>query len=260
MQTGFVALLDVLGFSSLISSGQGVDSLQRYLGHIEEALTDQAVRAETDYVVFSDSIVLTTRQDSEDAFKAIVLGCSRVLALLLAHEIPLRGAVAHGSFLRSPNAAGIFVAGKAIIDAYQLEVAQDWVGIMIAPSVVKRISNLAERCSLNSSPNMNEWLKEAYEHLSWAPFLQPCAHIPFHASEGLYDGFAIVPMTGETQPPMLRNNLIKTMENLKWLKSLAPNPSAQSKYDRSLQWLYQIQEKWRIVAILEQEMKDEKKT
>jgi hypothetical protein len=64
MEVGFIALMDVLGFSALVS-GNGEDQrLQRYMQCLQKALVVEADNPEVDYVVFSDSIVLTTREHS----------------------------------------------------------------------------------------------------------------------------------------------------------------------------------------------------
>src|SRR6266705_707363 len=145
MLTGYVALLDVLGFSSLVSGSDEGSRLLRYLECLQEALANDENSPSVDYVVFSDSITLPTRDDSEASLQALLRQCSRTFGLMLKEEIPLRGAIAHGSFFRTSSRGGTFVAGKAIIDAYMFETKQDWVGIMLAPSARKTIPNLEER-------------------------------------------------------------------------------------------------------------------
>ena len=67
--SGYVALLDVLGFKSIIT-GDSVDKkLQEYLQTLEEATKTSDGDTTVNYVVFSDSIVLTTG-DSVDSFKS----------------------------------------------------------------------------------------------------------------------------------------------------------------------------------------------
>jgi hypothetical protein len=63
---------------------------------------------------------------------------------MLENEIALRGAIAYGDYRREKNAGGVFVAGKAIVDAYTFERQQDWVGVMLAPTTVRRFSGLKE--------------------------------------------------------------------------------------------------------------------
>src|SRR5262245_14073421 len=65
---------------------------------------------------------------------------------MLEKEIPLRGAIAHGSLTRTKTKnGGVFVAGKPIVDAYRFETVQNWLGVMVAPSVLKKVPNLDKR-------------------------------------------------------------------------------------------------------------------
>src|SRR5258708_4446312 len=118
MLTGYVAFLDVLGFSALISGDRGVDD---YLQCLEDVFHSEGHESPVEYVAFSDSIVLTTKDGSDDALRSLLLACSKVFGAMLDKRIPLRGAVAFGPYIRSETSGGVFVAGKAIIEAYQFE-------------------------------------------------------------------------------------------------------------------------------------------
>ena len=237
----FVALLDVLGFSSLVAGDRDGERLDRYLGCLGVALDTTGTRPTVEYVVFSDSIVLTTPDDSEDSLLAIITKCSRVLGTMLDNEIPLRGAIAHGFCFRSASRGGTFVAGRAILDAYKFEIAQDWVGIMLTPSTVQKVPDLRERCALHSPMGTAEDDQAQCKKLTWAAFVQPCRNIPFHTDRPLedygYDGFAIVPTNGDSRIGELARDIEVKIEKLVWLKSLAPDPRAQSKYQKCLEWL-----------------------
>ena len=250
MLIGFVGLLDVLGFSALISGGDEGARLKRYLECINTVLGDSADSA-VDYVVFSDNIVLTTRDDAEASFQALLARCSTLFGLLLGQEIALRGAIAHGSFFRESSAGGVFVAGRAVVDAYTFETKQDWVGIMLAPSALRRMPDLAERCAI-ASPSTEDGLKAIRERLAWAAFVQTCFAIPFHSSTPFensdFNGFAIVPTHGVTEFAPLRDSLGASLKAVEWLKSLAPDPPAQAKYQRAHRWLFPIYQKWHDVA------------
>ncbi|MFL6603183.1 MAG: hypothetical protein ACJ8R9_17895 [Steroidobacteraceae bacterium] len=114
MSYGYVALLDVLGFSALVANDRGGASLQAYLECLERIF---GASSEIDYVVFSDSIVLTL--DGPDPIKLLQISraCSRLMSELIEQEIPVRGAIACGEFVRSSVGKSVFVAGRAIVDA-----------------------------------------------------------------------------------------------------------------------------------------------
>jgi len=247
MQSGYVALLDVLGFSSFVSSDGAFDRLQQYQQYLHDALGKKNGASVVESVVFSDSIVLTTKDDSEDSFRALILRCSRVFGLMLQHEIPLRGAIAHGSYLRSSTGTtGVFVAGKAIIDAYKFETAQDWVGIMLAPSAIAQVRDLAKRCEIPSDANMSKKnLVALRKRLPWAAFVQETyLGIPFHDVDRPYFGFAVVPSDGNAEIPAILNSLTRSLEALDWLMSVAPDPSAQAKCHEARSWLAVVRLKW----------------
>ena len=203
MQNGFVALLDVLGFSALVSSESG-GRLNQYLRCLEKAFDARGgAAADVGYVVFSDSIVLTAKGDSEASLQALVQQCSRLFGTMLEEEFALRGAVAYGSYLRAEGEGGIFVAGNPIIEAYRYETVQDWVGIMLAPSVVRRVPNLADLCMLGAY-STKEQLIDLKRRLNWAPFVQPYGEIPFHVrnfvDNNKFEGFAVLPTNGSSKP------------------------------------------------------------
>ncbi len=248
MREGFVALLDVLGFSALVRDA-GEAGIQRYLGCLQRATQPTNVN----YVVFSDSIVLSAKGDTPESFMAVAGACSQLFSDLLSQDIALRGAIAFGGFVREAFAESVFVAGRAVIDAYQFEQAQDWVGIMIAPSALSRVQDLHVRCHLEDNTHTTaEGLKNLTPRLRWAAFIQPCASIPFHASTPFdspsFDGFAVVPTSGQPEPAALRDSTQQAIERLKWLRAIAPSPASQRKYQQTLNWLNQINYLWQRVA------------
>jgi len=243
---GFVALLDVLGFSMLVADGGEGSRLDIYLKCITSTLAGRPI----DYVVFSDSIVLTTSDDSDQSLAVLIACCSVLFGRMLQNEIALRGAISYGFFIRDSSAGSVFVAGRPVIEAYNFEIIQDWVGIMLAPSVLKRVPDLADRCSF--APLNAQGLDQLRKRMAWVPFVQPCHGIPFHSDnplvESKFDGFAIVPTLGETSFTALRDALSKSIKSILWLKSIAPNPQAQAKYQSAYIWLANIAHQWQLVT------------
>jgi hypothetical protein len=250
MPQGFVAMLDVLGFSSLVIGEHAYTKLHEYKTCLENSLADDH-DAGLRFVVFSDSIVLTTHNDDGDSFSAMVRQCSALLGSMLDKNIPIRGAIARGPYVRATLGESVFVAGSAILDAYSFEKKQDWVGIMLAPSAVGALPNLADRCQLPGDPQDREQLQALRDRISYASFMQPCYSIPFHGSppdQNDYDGFAIVPTNGTAEPEKIHDSLSQALKKLDWLKSLAPDPQAQRKYLKSTQWLGPIRYRWQQIA------------
>jgi hypothetical protein len=259
MQTGYVAFLDVLGFSALVASDVKGQRLGEYLGCLETALRSDGSEGEVEAVVFSDSIVLTTRGDSESSLQALLKRTSQLFGLLLKKEIPIRGAISHGSFLRAEIASGVFVAGKALVDAYRFEQAQDWVGIMLAPSARTQIRDLDSRCKLEVNAFSTDYAKQLQQRADWAAFVQDCFEIPFHSTVPLedykaYNGFAVVPTSGDSKPSAVRDSVSSSLQVLNWLKSVAPDPAAQAKYQRTITWLYAVSNAWQLLAVYDKKI------
>jgi hypothetical protein len=244
---GYVALLDVLGFSALVSTDRSGDMILRYLAQLEEA----TAQSQVGYVVFSDSIVLTTKSESPESFIAISRACSKLMADLLTEGIALRGAIVFGDFVRKAVGESLFVAGRAVIDAYQFEKAQDWVGIMVAPSALGHVRDLGSRCRMRNYQDVHA-IATNKQQLAWPAFIQHCEAIPFHgmspAAQETYDGYAVVPTNGIVEPTALVESISRSIERLKWLRTLAPSPRAQLKYKVPVDWLSRIQAIWREVV------------
>jgi hypothetical protein len=118
MLTGYVAFLDVLGFSSLVSGDRHADRIAAYLNSLC-TISDPAAKTTPanaiEYVVFSDSIIITTKDDSDESFELLLARCSLVFGALLQNEISVRGAIAHGTFMREKTPSGTFVAGEELL-------------------------------------------------------------------------------------------------------------------------------------------------
>ncbi len=241
---GYVAFLDVLGFSALVNSDESGEKVERYRHSIERATSSSDVKS----VVFSDSIVLTAEDVRPESFLTIAHACSTLMSDLLAADIALRGAIAFGRFTRSNVGEGVFVAGPALIDAYNWENKQDWVGIMIAPSALEAVSDLGARCNFD----------QAYQGTDspWVATVQRCYSIKFHSSLPLetstFDGFAVVPTNSQSAPAEILQSIRTSIGHLQWLRMIAPSPDSQGKYQAALGWLRELEGHWRRVAQIRQ--------
>jgi hypothetical protein len=253
---GYVALIDVLGFSQLVRGERAADRLASYREGLEGALAPEPEEGipVVEYVVFSDTIVVTTSDDSEPSLQALLRRSSTLFGIMLEKDIALRGAIACGSFERHRIDRGsVFVAGPAIVDAFDFEKRQDWVGIMLAPSAYRRVPHLKGTCWLEAqNPWTSDGLAILRERFSWSAFVQAWPSIPFHAEgpfdSNRYDGFAVVPSSGMPEPVAVRDSIASALRKLEWLKSLAPDPRAQAKYVQAHGFLAQVHNSWRNIA------------
>jgi len=247
VKEGYVALLDVLGFSDLAGGDHTGGRMGRYLECVRDTMQGQAI----DYVVFSDSIVLNAKVDNPEPLVAVAGACSRLLGALLNEGIALRGAIAFGGFVRESFGESVFVAGRAVIDAYRYEKLQNWIGVMIAPSAVARVPDLRDRCRLPGD-GVAVSFKDVEAMFPWPAIIRPCHAIPFHGSNPFepseFDGFAVVPTNGALELAAVRDSIKAAMDRLAWLRTIAPTPDSQLKYQRTLNWLNQLHSRWHDLA------------
>jgi hypothetical protein len=230
---GYVALLDVLGFRELVSRTDKEALLRTYIGIVRRVLH----RPNIEFVLFSDTIVINTSGESEHALANIVLACSNLLYELSLTNIAVRGAVSYGPFVKSgPSGQGVFVAGKPIVEAYHFETQQDWVGIMLAPSVRQTVADLATQSALrewNSFSNGHDFISNN----ALAIHLYHNQNIPFHDDED-YDGYVVVPVRAlPTTKDHVLESIKRVSAQLGNMKAVAPDPIAQRKYGRTIDML-----------------------
>ncbi|OFW38356.1 MAG: hypothetical protein A3J28_07350 [Acidobacteria bacterium RIFCSPLOWO2_12_FULL_60_22] len=245
-QNGYVALLDVLGFTEIVSGEAQAEKLSQYV-HSLEMVTNET---DVDIVLFSDTIVMTSLGNTRESLLSILQACSQSFGLLLSREIAVRGAVSYGSFIRHKSPKGVFLAGRAIIDAYRFQQKQNWVGIMIAPTVLETQPDLGNLCNIPLTPRTTkEQIDDLSQRFEWAKFIQGCDGIPFRESEQRYNGLAVVPTEDlMIDPDGILAYLKQAKTCLERLKSLAPDPQSQRKYTETFEWLGVVRNRWSHVS------------
>ena len=144
----FVAHVDILGMSAVVERDADeawrllsdlVDVRDRVLNYeIEFPQTgermpmSEAIRA----VTFSDTIVFFTRGDTDVELRALIVLAIEVLHKAMCRCVPVRVGIALGRFFF--NIARSMYAGPALIEAYRVGEAAQWLGIVLAMSVQDR--------------------------------------------------------------------------------------------------------------------------
>jgi hypothetical protein len=225
---GFVAFLDVLGFTNFILDGESFGSVyQEYVNIIKKATASD----DLDYVLFSDSIIITADSTS---YPALYNMCSAVsdisYNLLVDHNVPLCGCISCGSFENQLDGRNSIITGAPLVDAIHFEKQQNWIGVMLSPSVLKEKKGLKELIHPAQTKVMSNM-----DVLKWGSVLVE-SNIPFHESE--YRGFAVIPRKMET------NSRVKTVEDIQEysrklieLSYYAPSPYEQYKYNQSKKFM-----------------------
>ena len=144
----FVAFFDLLGFSSWLEADGSAEVFTYVRGFlhlmIRASLPGSVVHpdmsvtlkdSDIGFINFSDSIVFYSRDDSDGCFDTMLRVCGEFMnGVITGPSRMLRGAIAHGDFYADPDANAY--VGQALIDAYRLESAQDWLSCSFHTSVV----------------------------------------------------------------------------------------------------------------------------
>lgn len=237
---GFIAFLDLLGFTERVRTGDVGKSFEKYSEIIQQSLKTK--ESNLQYITFSDSIVVTTNgNDSEQLLVLVEALAELQFRLLIEFGSPVRGCVSVGEYSRERKGENVLIAGFPLIDAYGYENVQDWMGIMLSPSVVKRIPELKVKTLISESERPDT----LYKQLKWSLNLQRYMKIPF--KEGSYfDGFTIVPHQKTVElPEKLIKNLNDYCSQLDVLKLFSSSSDTQIKYVNSLRFICEMIERYK---------------
>lgn len=250
--TGYVAFLDVLGFRSIINSIESDATIKKYVEIVDKAILNEDAYG-LEYVIFSDSVIVNSFHDDDESFFKMIDACATLFNKLLMIGIPVRGAIAHGRYQYSNKNHGKFVAGKPIVEAYTYEGKQDWIGIMLCPTVTNKYEGLKTRCShyvarglIGTQGGSNV---EIDRFLSLLSFYQ----IPFH-KENMelldevthYEGYAVLPTGKSVTYVNIVAALDQARQSLEVKKMAAPGPKEQEKYRKTIYWLNSIAREWEL--------------
>ena len=96
---------------------------------IEVISSGLVIRDQIEQIIFSDTVVIVTKSDSEADVYAVTLLCAEFFYRALSYNVPIRAGVAHGVFLDDPN-RNLFV-GPPLVNAYRLGESAAWLGIVV---------------------------------------------------------------------------------------------------------------------------------
>ena len=191
-----VAYFDILGFKNLVLS-ESLESMVGKFGQIYTTIGAAAVRHEAvqqnvlsvmaiaerydkieasalsgirrafeeatqmTLLILSDSVIVYSaplRRTDEDFQRHLstMLRVSRtVLDKLLEYGLPVRGAISYGEFYVDA-ANGIYV-GRALVEAYGAAETQEWIGVVVAPTLGDDIAAMEQAFSM-ALWRENRWL------------------------------------------------------------------------------------------------------
>ena len=165
MNNRFVAHFDILGMSALIRhdpelaweklSALSTAREERLTLDIERLDTGEVIQDQVRAVVFSDTIVIFSKSDTDDDILAMITLTTELFAGCMYHRVPLRGAIAHGPF--NFNFQHSLYLGPALLDAYELGESSQWLGISVDEAVAEAAARLPTAVSPRGKPMIVPW-------------------------------------------------------------------------------------------------------
>ena len=229
---GFLAYFDIQGFSNSLKSSDFTENIQKYCNFLD----DSTIRRNLNYNFFSDSVVIYTKKVDNESFFNLIQAVSEIYNLLLLElGLVICGGISCGKFTIHENNGNKIIAGTPMVDAVQHEQKQNWIGVMISPEVIKKVSVFGTMIQNELHKGTAEKIGKKLKPLAWYAYLKK-AMIPIKVedNETYMNGFAIFP-----NPPNITNGL-DVLENLRevaikleYLKYSAPNPKVVKKLDRT---------------------------
>ena len=140
----FVAFIDIMGFKNLVAKSTH-DEIYKMMKTINDqreenanmpwsGIEEKLVRATT----YSDSIIIYSKDDSEESFDSICNTVSGLTYDLFKDNVPHKGALAFGTMTLDTENSIFF--GQPLIDSYLLQEELSFYGILIHSSAEKKIS------------------------------------------------------------------------------------------------------------------------
>lgn len=139
----WIASFDILGFKNLVNlDGDSFEAIciqedyEETLGHLESTSTDYHP-GDIDYCWLSDTFVMFSPDDSAKSYTVIQQAAKHFIEKCIYSQVPIRGALSVGSFIRSEDNRSLM--GNGFIDAFIYGEDQNWLGFLLTPKAIKKV-------------------------------------------------------------------------------------------------------------------------
>jgi hypothetical protein len=237
-----IAFFDILGSKAMIQNkngAQGRDWLfaqyqnltKNLLGfnQYEFILKNPKARPLCQPFIISDTIILCSPDDSPKDFIRVIECARFILQHCSIIGLPVRGSIAYGQ-LNIDNSLNV-VVGEALIDAYELEQKQNWLGAVLHENAIYFLEQIYQ-----SSPAMS---KESFDNYFRALFLKypvPLKNQVGHSQEQYTKELYAINMLHNFHPN-------KAIEEFAWFHNRDNDSSIQLKIDNTIRFLKSIETK-----------------
>lgn len=166
----WLGYFDLLGTKDLLVSNEIYKVFSSYQNALEKLDNWQSNHSCISYAWFSDTFIIYTENDSEEEFTKIEMVCRWFSFSLINNEIPLRGSLSCGDFY-SDHDNGIFL-GPALVEAHEYGEDQKWLGFILSPSTVKKLSEYS--VSVEQLLNYRRYQIPFKKHVNGGPECRAC--------------------------------------------------------------------------------------
>lgn len=132
----FIAYFDIMGFKKMIKDGNLNDLYTKFSKLIETNISANR-RSRIAYYIYSDLIVVITKDSSQDSLKQLLEASIKITNDIIDFDWGMSGSIAKGRVVYD-NKKHIFL-GQPVVDAFLMQEEVDFYGITICDSAVEDI-------------------------------------------------------------------------------------------------------------------------
>lgn len=141
----FVAHIDILGMRAMMRRDaetawkvlSGLANVRDHLAQLQlsyiETARQERLGERLMAVMFSDTIVLFTKSESDEDLQAILIALGEFMHKAMLSLVPVRAGLAGGQFFF--NIKESMYAGPALIEAYEIGEAAQWLGVVTTKEI-----------------------------------------------------------------------------------------------------------------------------
>ncbi len=158
---GYFFIADILGFKNIIKNipkAKVSSRISEWITLVETAAKKYSIKK---YSLLSDTLFVAVPSNPKN-FENIILMGKYLLEKGILKSIPIRGAITHGNF-----EWGDLVYGKPIIEAHDIEINQNWIGITCSEKIPKADLHWGEDKLICYSPPMKTGTATFHPVISW---------------------------------------------------------------------------------------------
>lgn len=249
---GFIAYLNILEVSNFIITNDFSDQFKKFCSILEKSIN----KHDLEYTFFSDSVIVYSKKIDDEQFYSLTQALSEIYnRLLLELNLVICGGVSCGRFSIHEYNGNKIISGPPMIDAVQIEQKQDWIGIVISPAVIKKVSAFKTMIKHDLNKGTVEIIRGILTPIAWYAYIKKYDRIPVinsNSETNRMDGFIIFPNQQEvTQGLHVLENLRKFGEKLEYLRYSEPNSTLVRKIDCTNRMLYSCEANWAAMTSVE---------